>query len=192
MSDQLATWQTNARAEFDTALPWTIALFGADPEGLLPIVRNAQKQDLTVHFDFTDPEGLLPLVRSGGVKLPVEVDFAKGSDPEGLFPLARSGRRTVRIDFRPGSDPEGLLPLSRRPGGRRFAAGGIVTSPTYGLIGEAGPEAVIPLDQAPSLGTTIINNFNGPVLGTDAAAEIADMLERHSRIVGPLNIKTAT
>ncbi|MBK8706583.1 MAG: tape measure protein [Saprospiraceae bacterium] len=27
----------------------------------------------------------------------------------------------------------------------RFAAGGIVTAPTYGLVGEAGPEAIIPL-----------------------------------------------
>jgi TP901 family phage tail tape measure protein len=32
-----------------------------------------------------------------------------------------------------------------------FATGGIVTQPTFGLVGEAGPEAVIPLDQLPSL-----------------------------------------
>ena len=33
-----------------------------------------------------------------------------------------------------------------------FADGGIVTQPTLGVIGEAGPEAVIPLDQLGSTG----------------------------------------
>lgn len=43
-----------------------------------------------------------------------------------------------------------------------MAAGGIVTSPTRALIGEAGPEAVIPLNQLGSLGGTTIN-INGIV-----------------------------
>lgn len=33
----------------------------------------------------------------------------------------------------------------------KFASGGIVTGPTMGLVGEAGPEAIIPLSQLPSL-----------------------------------------
>jgi TP901 family phage tail tape measure protein len=49
-------------------------------------------------------------------------------------------------------------------GGREFripnipelADGGLVTRPTLALIGEAGPEAVIPLDRAGSMGTTNI------------------------------------
>jgi hypothetical protein len=32
-------------------------------------------------------------------------------------------------------------------GGNRFAAGGIVTKPTLGLVGEAGPEAIIPINR---------------------------------------------
>lgn len=36
-----------------------------------------------------------------------------------------------------------------------FAAGGIVTGPTMGLVGEAGPEAIIPLDQLGNLGGDI-------------------------------------
>ena len=39
----------------------------------------------------------------------------------------------------------------------RFATGGVVTSPTLGVFGEAGPEAVIPLDQ---LGSMVSNNSN--------------------------------
>lgn len=45
--------------------------------------------------------------------------------------------------------------------GPALADGGIVTGPTYALVGEAGPEAIIPLDRlaAPSSGVTIIQNF---------------------------------
>ena len=43
----------------------------------------------------------------------------------------------------------------------RLASGGIVTDPTLALVGEEGPEAVIPLDQAPSVtGGTSINIEN--------------------------------
>jgi hypothetical protein len=41
--------------------------------------------------------------------------------------------------------PQGLVP---------FAKGGIVTQPTIGLVGEAGAEAIIPLNQISSMGTT--------------------------------------
>lgn len=40
-----------------------------------------------------------------------------------------------------------------------FASGGIVTEPTYGLIGEAGPEAVIPLDRAAGMSNNITINI---------------------------------
>ena len=44
-----------------------------------------------------------------------------------------------------------------------FAAGGVVTKPTMALIGESGPEAVVPLNQAGGLGgpTTIVVNLSG-------------------------------
>src|SRR5690606_33604773 len=49
-----------------------------------------------------------------------------------------------------------------------MARGGIATRPTIALIGEAGPEAVVPLDgSAPALGTTIIVQVQGPVYGMD-------------------------
>jgi hypothetical protein len=45
----------------------------------------------------------------------------------------------------------------------KLASGGIVTSPTYALIGEAGPEAVIPLGSrstgAGAAGGTVVNNY---------------------------------
>jgi hypothetical protein len=42
-----------------------------------------------------------------------------------------------------------------------MANGGIVNSPTLALIGEAGPEAVVPLDRAGSMGGTVNINVNG-------------------------------
>ena len=49
-----------------------------------------------------------------------------------------------------------------------LAAGGVVTRPTNALIGEAGPEAVIPLDRMDSMGggTTVVNAPNITVNGS--------------------------
>jgi hypothetical protein len=42
-----------------------------------------------------------------------------------------------------------------------MADGGIVTRPIMGLIGEAGPEAVIPLDKMGGMGNNVTINVNG-------------------------------
>ena len=53
-----------------------------------------------------------------------------------------------------------------------MATGGIVTAPTLGLIGEAGPEAVIPLNQMGSMGgTNVTVNVAGSVLAEGDLAE---------------------
>ncbi len=43
--------------------------------------------------------------------------------------------------------------------GKPFQHGGVVTRPTLALIGEAGPEAVVPLDKAGMGGITVVQNF---------------------------------
>jgi len=70
-----------------------------------------------------------------------------------------------------------------------FATGGIVTKPTNALIGEAGPEAVIPLSKANRMGfgnVTII--VNGDISGEDLVDKVGDALTRkmmlHSAIAG--------
>jgi len=60
-----------------------------------------------------------------------------------------------------------------------LAAGGIVTSPTLSLIGEAGPEAVIPLSKMGSMGggSNITINVGGSVISEgDLVAVIRDQL----------------
>lgn len=75
-----------------------------------------------------------------------------------------------------------------------FANGGVVTSPTVGLIGEAGPEAVIPLSDMGAMGgMNIVVNINAG-MGTDPAAlgdEIVNVLQRYNRRNGALPLKVA-
>ena len=60
-----------------------------------------------------------------------------------------------------------------------FATGGIVTGPTLGLVGEAGPEAIIPLDKANGVGTTYVINIQGDVYGVnDLETRIERVIQR--------------
>jgi hypothetical protein len=82
---------------------------------------------------------------------------------------------------------QGLLnKLARIPA---MAAGGIVTGPTLALIGEAGPEAVVPLSgRNAGMGTSITINVNAGI-GTDGAQvgrEIVDAIKRFERASGPV------
>ena len=68
-----------------------------------------------------------------------------------------------------------------------LAAGGIVTSPTLAMIGEKGPEAVIPLTGPNAGGGMGGNVFHIQVNGGDPNA-IVDALRRYNRSNGPLPV----
>jgi uncharacterized coiled-coil protein SlyX len=60
-----------------------------------------------------------------------------------------------------------------------FADGGVVTKPTLGLVGEAGPEAIIPLNQMKNFGggpTTVIVELDGKVLMRHVANHLPSVL----------------
>jgi hypothetical protein len=70
----------------------------------------------------------------------------------------------------------------------RLANGGIVTNPTLATIGEAGPEAVIPLNKLGQGGATYNITVNAGI-GTDGAAvgrQIVDAIKRFERSSGPV------
>lgn len=75
----------------------------------------------------------------------------------------------------------------------RLAKGGIVSQPTTALIGERGPEAVIPLSRAGgNLGQTNINVTVNAGMGTDGASvgkQIVEELKRFTRSNGPLPLR---
>ena len=65
-----------------------------------------------------------------------------------------------------------------------MANGGIVTSPTLALIGEAGPEAVVPLNRANGMGNVTIH-----VNGGDPQA-VVDAVRRYMRQNGSVPVRT--
>jgi hypothetical protein len=68
-----------------------------------------------------------------------------------------------------------------------LAQGGIVTAPTLAVVGEAGPEAVIPLDKMGMIGG---NQVTINVNGGDPNA-VVDALRRYMRTNGPVPITVA-
>jgi hypothetical protein len=75
----------------------------------------------------------------------------------------------------------------------RFAKGGIVTGPTNALIGEAGPEAVIPLSGANSVGMGSTYNITvNAGIGTDGAVvgrQIVDAIRKYERSSGQVFVR---
>jgi hypothetical protein len=67
---------------------------------------------------------------------------------------------------------------------RAFATGGIVSSPTLGMVGEAGPEAIIPLDRAGVLGDTFVINVSGALDAEGVARQIEKILRDSRRRTG--------
>jgi len=72
----------------------------------------------------------------------------------------------------------------------RMAKGGIVTGPTNAIIGEAGPEAIVPLSGANSakLGTTynIVVNAGIGTSGSQVGKEIVDAIKKFEKTSGPV------
>lgn len=78
----------------------------------------------------------------------------------GLFPGligARAGAATAGAPGRVVSGPGGTGPIAAPS---KFGVGGLVTNPTIGLIGESGPEAVVPLSGGRSI--PVIMKGGGP------------------------------
>jgi len=86
-------------------------------------------------------------------------------------------------DLLPG--PGSLIPSRPSGGILPFANGGIVTSPTIGLIGEAGPEAVIPLDQMGAMGGVNVT-VNGALDPVAVANQINRILQQRGYRNGAL------
>lgn len=73
-----------------------------------------------------------------------------------------------------------------------FADGGLVKGPTLGLVGEAGPELIVPLDRLGSMGgETNINLTVNAGMGTNGAEvgrQIVDALKQYNRRNGPIPV----
>jgi hypothetical protein len=82
-------------------------------------------------------------------------------------------------------------PAPGRPSIPRLADGGIVSSPTLALIGEAGPEAVVPLDRMATGGGVTINVTGGLATSAEIGESVVNALRAYSRSAGPLALNIA-
>jgi HAMP domain-containing protein len=75
----------------------------------------------------------------------------------------------------------------------KMADGGIVTGPTLAMIGEAGPEAVIPLSQMGNIGGSgvTINVAGGLSTSAEIGQSVVNALRAYSRTAGPLQLNVA-
>jgi hypothetical protein len=75
----------------------------------------------------------------------------------------------------------------------KMADGGIVTGPTLAMIGEAGPEAVIPLSQMGRMGGggVTVNVTGGLSTSAEIGQSVVNALRAYSRTAGPLQLNVA-
>jgi hypothetical protein len=108
----------------------------------------------------------------------------------GLHPNSRALKSNTPVTQAKKDFPK--LYAEYKAKGLAMAQGGIITKPTQLLAGEAGAEAIIPLDRLQS-GMTINLTINAG-MGTDPAKlgdEIVDVLTRYQRRNGALPLKVA-
>jgi ElaB/YqjD/DUF883 family membrane-anchored ribosome-binding protein len=73
----------------------------------------------------------------------------------------------------------------------KMADGGIVTGPTIAMIGEAGPEAVIPLDRMKNSGGITVNVTGGLATSAEIGQAVVNAIRAYNRSAGPANIQVA-
>jgi hypothetical protein len=67
-----------------------------------------------------------------------------------------------------------------------LAEGGIVTSPTLAMIGERGPEAVVPLGRGGGVGNVTINVTGGVSTSAEIGQSVYNALVQYKQVYGPL------
>jgi hypothetical protein len=128
--------------------------------------------------------------------------------------LAAKMKRTVDIDIRVNetvnkivtgitgtpmpvqptiATPTAVKPTAGFKGVPKFAEGGIVNRATLGIVGEAGPEAIIPLSRLSSGGggDVNINVTGGLATSAEIGQSVVNALRAYSRSAGPLALNIA-
>ena len=93
-------------------------------------------------------------------------------------------RGTAGSSFRPGNILSSESADWAKFEAAKLAQGGIVRHPTMALVGESGPEAVIPLGRGGGLGSTNIFHFHGAVYGVEDLREAVVEAVRDHAISG--------
>lgn len=101
--------------------------------------------------------------------------------------LAASLKRTVNIDVEVTKKVKEIIEQIPAMG-----TGGIVTKPTLALVGEAGPEAVVPLSAMGRFGGNVTVNINGGFATTAEIGEaVINSIRQYNQVQGPAAIAVA-
>jgi len=160
---QLGAFGTEAQTAFNQA----VAGGASTQEAFVAIAPLlSQLQSAASQYGFTldaNTQSLINQAKASGVAFPVDpidkivaaiqklidkLDGVADSAANAGEAIASIGNPNVDVSYDPNSGYMGGYDRTGYPIGQPMASGGIVTTPSYHLLGEGGsPEAVIPLDQ---------------------------------------------
>jgi hypothetical protein len=72
-----------------------------------------------------------------------------------------------------------------------FADGGIVTRPTLAMVGEKGPEAIVPLGRGGGVGGVTVNVTGGLATSAEIGQAVVNAIRAYNRSAGPAQIQVA-
>lgn len=155
-----------AQAQLDVVSA-TSGLSAVNEQELLPTLAKLRDDGYLTSDAFNALQGQLATTQG-------KVDALDGSRVNIEISYLVRNSQAAAAAARLAGDYETARELSRQYAVPHMAEGGIVTKPTLALIGEAGPEAVVPLGRLGSGGgagarTVVINGISGLVLASEVA-----------------------
>jgi hypothetical protein len=134
------------------------------------------------------------------INVKVNIPNVPSFSSAGAAPVESGGAASGGFDFGPITGipniPAGGFDLSGIGGIQPFANGGLVKGPMLGLVGEAGPELIVPLDRLNGARSgSVINVTVNAGMGTDGAQvgeQIVSALRAYERRNGALPITVAS
>jgi hypothetical protein len=193
-----ATIKTKAMAAAQAALNFVMS---ANPIALVVLAIGALVAAFVVAYNKSETfrkgvDALLGAIKTG---VTASVEFIKGylNTVMGFYKSIFNGIATLwnstigKLSFKapdwvPGFGGKGFsvpqIPM--------LANGGIVTGPTLAMIGERGPEAVIPLNRAGAMGSTTINVYS-TLADASLPDKLVNALRQYNRRSGVIDIAVA-
>jgi len=194
--DLMVRWFQHLWDQIQNGVDLVVALFRGDFAGAFDALKAIVSTAVEFMVDeFKGLPGLLFDAAIAGLGLLADLGEAFGrAMVNGLISIWNmADLRFPRIDvpsWVPGIGGKGFGGFDVFPDIPTLAAGGIVTGPTLAVLGEAGPEAIIPLDQGAGRmgGAPMTVNVYLPV-GSDGDAVVRALQEYEARN-GPVPVGT--
>ena len=145
-----------------------------------------------LHWDFKveDYKAELKQLSEANTKAIAEQIAANNALARSINNLKQAGMNTMGGTYtNPPYPIDYTSPYPQFPG-QPFANGGIVTRPTRAIIGERGPEAVIPLSRMPQIVVNVTGNYILDKHGADALADVvSESIMRKLRNYIPVSVR---